>query len=294
MGAGSDELSLDIATIYEDMGHDHDAYWEYSKVKDSNNFETRATACEQMDDLMWARNKSLPSPYFADLNTTAGFQSLADVAYIEMKGRIGVSYDQVELYLFAMYNRDNQSGIIGGYPEEYFENTAIVGAGLQAQLITDQNLYFFAEAGHAKQLEELGYPDYQSDYRAGFFYYQNWNTDYDCRSQDRYPNRFILKTYAELTYYSRYDDAVWFNARVRPGIRVYESPQAYVDTYLLLSVNANLDNKDDNYNKAGLGIEWIPDRQRDFSITLEAAETYYETGGSDTSVNLEFEHYINW
>lgn len=297
LGAGNDDLTFDIASTLEEMGRYSEAYDEVSKVRDSKNKDTRVEACEKMNRMKWARTKTLPKPYFADLATTIGWQRINDVGYIDMKGRFGITRNgkrPSKYYLFAKYSRDNRSGLVGGFPEEHFENSAVVGLGYEKKLLADESLYFFAEAGRAKELVDLGRDEYENDVRAGFEYYKHWYTDYDCHSDDKFPNRFVLKTHADLIYYSRYDDSLWFTAKVLPGIRVYEGDRSNVDAYLVFGVSENLRDSDESYHKAGLGIEWVPDRQRNFKVQVEATETYFDSGDSVYNVIVELEHYINW
>ena len=297
MGAGSDDLTFDIANTYEEMGRNRDAYWEFNKAKDSKNHTSRATACKRTEDLVWARDKVLPDPYFADLYTNGGWQSIGKTAFLDMRGRIGIERGgdlPTQYYLFGRYTRDNRSGNVGGFPEEYYNNAAIIGIGLQKKVLTNHEMYFKADAGRAKELVDVGRNRYENDFRAGFEYYRNWNTDLDCRSTNKFPNRFIMKTYSELTYYSRFDHSVWFNAKIRPGLRIYETPKSTVDVFLVFSINANLKENNDNYNEAGLQLEWYPSRSRDFSISAKAVETFFNSGGSDFNFIIEFEHNILW
>ena len=297
MGAGNDDLTFDIGSIYEEMGRFDDAYREVSKLSDSSNYESRVEACEKMNRMKYGLSKTLPKPYFADLSTTVGWQSLEDMAYIDMKGRIGIDSGgerPAQLYLFGKYSGDNRSGIVGGLPKEYYSNEAIVGLGLNKKLLTDHDLYFWVESGRVREYQIVGPDVYDNDLRGGFEYSRNWNTEYNCRSTEKYPNRFILKTYAELVYYERYDQAVWFNVKVRPGIRVYETPKSTVDTMLLFAVNQNLENSADNYNQAGVQIQWYPNRKHNFSISAKAVENFYKKDTHEFHFMIEFSHYANW
>ena len=303
MGAGSDEVKFAIAESYRGINRNRDAYNEYEKVLSSNNPENRITACQEMDDLMGASDKSLPDPYFADLSTTIGWQSDGDMGYIDLKGRLGVETAgdlSSQLYLFAAYARDNRSGIVAGLPDEYYTNEAIAGVGFNTDLT--EHLSFWAEAGRGRNLLDVAPADKEfNDLRGGFEYSRDYNTDLDCRSNDKYPNRFILKTYADLIYYDRdydnnsinVDSSTWFSAEVKPGIRVYETPKSTVDAMLLFNTNHNLDNGADNYNQAGVEIKWYPNRRHDYSITATAVETFYMDDVHNFNFILELNHYMD-
>jgi hypothetical protein len=297
LGAGSDELTFDIIDTYSEMNRYQEAYAECKKARNSENYETRVKACQYMEDLKYSQYKVLPEPYFADLSTAIGWQSIGDTAFLDAKGRIGIQQGE-ELpalyYLFGRVSKDNRSGIVGNFPQEYFESVATLGIGYQKKLLRDQELYFIAEAGRTKSLADVGRKDYENDFVAGFEYAWNYNIDYDCRSTDKYPNRFIYYSYGELKYYSRFDDAVYLNYEARPGIRVYETFDSTVDTYLVLSVNTNLQQSSDNYYEAGVGAMWVPDRQKDYNFTVKAVQDYFENGDSDFNFLVQFSHYINW
>ena len=296
MGAGSDEVKFAIAESYRGMNRNRAAYNEYEKVLSSNNSDNRVTACNEMNDLMGVSDKSLPDPYFADLSTTVGWQSEGDMGYIDLKGRLGIQSAgdlSSELYLFATYAKDNRSGIVAGLPDEYYTNEASAGVGFNTALTEDLSLW--AEAARVRRLLDVT-PKYVDDLRGGFEYSRDYNTGLDCSSNEKFPNRFILKTYADLIYYDREGtaEATWFGAEVQPGIRVYETPKSSVDALLLFGTHHNLDDSTENYNQAGVEVEWYPNRRHDYSITASAIETFYEDDTHDFNFTLELNHYIDW
>lgn len=297
MGAGSEDLTFDIASTYETMERIDEAYREVSKLKDSTNNDSRVEACEKMNNMRYALSKSLPKPYFADLSTTLGWQSIEDMTFFNMKGRLGVGSGgkrPAHLYLFGRYSSDNRSGAVGGFPVEYYTNEAAVGLGVNKKLLTEHDLYIWAEAGRVREFRDPGPDIYADDLRGGFEYSRSWNTEYNCSSTDKYPNRFILKTFAELVYYNRFDEAIWFSAKVRPGLRIYETQKATVDTMLVFAVNQNLDNSADNYNQAGVQIQWRPNREYNYTLSAKALENFYENGTSEFNFIVELSHYANW
>ena len=298
LGAKGDDLNFKIADSYKDGKRKRDAYWELDRVyKSSRNRENKFTACEQREPLKDYRSKTLRAPYFADLYTRGGFQTIGDALFIESKFRWGIKRGEekpLKLYLFGHITRDNRSGLVGGFPVEYFDNYYRVGVGLEKKLMKDHGLYFVAETGRAHDLVNQGRDRNRDDTRAGFEYYQEFNKDYKCRSKNRRPNRFVMTLSAELKYYTRYDDVWLFQAEARPGIRVYESSKSDVDVFLSLGVYANLDDSNNNYNEVGVGVTWVPNRQRDFKITAKVARIFFDNGTEDTNAVLEFEHSINW
>ncbi len=296
-GLGDEALTLDIADTYVELGDYKAAYWEYRKVAGSSNPDTAVVACEAMYEHQWARNKVLPDPYFADLSISTGWQDIGDTAYIDSRFRIGgyTNADKpLEYYLFADFTRDNRSGVVGGFPVEYYENLAILGVGIQQPLLDDPWLVFIAEAGRARELEDFGGDRNREDYVAGFELYKDWNMGYDCNNSDNFPNRFVFSLSSELKYYSRYDDAWLFEIDARPGIRLVETRDDTVDAFVKLFHGANLTVDENNYSELGFGITWRPTRAHDFSITASINETYFDDGSSDTNYGIEFEYFVYW
>jgi hypothetical protein len=297
-GAGDEALTMDIGQIYRQLGRDRDAYWEYYKNRHAKDPELRASACYGMNDLQYAKYKRLPDPYFADLGVYGGWQSIEDAAYLTARGRVGIvqgDTNPTTYYLYAHVGGDNRSGKVGIFPEQYFENVAIFGAGVQKLLLPDLGLRFVAETGWAHDLINLDRDRNRTDTRVGLEMWHEWNTVRFCESTDRHPYRFVMTAWGELMYYSRYDNATTFAADLRPGVRVYESDQGAVDVLGIFGVS--FDSKADEsfqYGEAGAGVRWTPDHQSPFRITAKAVQTYDSDGPADPNYVVEFEHYWYW
>ena len=296
IGGGSEDLTLEIAKTYQQGGYESEAYWEYRKLRNSNDEATRATVCRALNKLRYARSKVLPWPYFADLNVNGGWQSIGDTAFIDAKTRLGLTQGETrwaQYYLFGSYTRDNRSGRVGLYSPAYFDNVAIAGVGLQKRLFTHYNLSLIGEYGRAWDLIDYGREKARWDTRGGFEFYHDIGTEFDCDSEDKYPNRFIFSMWSRLFYFSRYDHAVIFNLDLRPGIRVYETLETSLDTFVLLSVNANL-KEDFQYGELGVGVTWVPDREYDFRTTARASQIYFDNGENRFNFIVDFEYYGLW
>lgn len=291
-GKGGDALTRTIAETYLDMGNEKEAYWEYRKLANSTNQEIAKEVCEQSEWLRYSRYKSLPDPYFADLYTNVGWQSIGDVAYIDAKARFGARAGDLEYYLFGQYLRDNRSGVAGEFPVEYLDNLGILGVGLQTPLVG--GLSFITEASWVRELEDFDRDKEREDYMAGFEYYHSWNTERGCDIEDITPNRFILSVGSELKYYSRYDDDWFFEVDVRPGIRLIESRSSILDSYVKFFHSQNLSENENSFSEVGVGLTWWPSRQTDFSIDVSANETYFDSGDSDSNIVIEFTYYTGW
>jgi len=293
LGAGSDDLTFAIADTYNEMGRYRDAYWEFSKADNSTNNESRLIACEGMQETRWARNKYLEDPYFADLSTTVGWQSQGDAAYIDMQARYGRYIgDDAEIYAYASYAKDNRSGNRGGFPEEFYENVARIGVGASKSLTDHVSVY--AEAGVARDLIDQNRDRYNEDYSVGIDYYRDWNMEYDCRSTDTTPNRFILSIYSGLSYYKHVDDGVYFELTARPGIRVIETRRTDVDVFLHLGYADDFRFNDDATSELAVGVRWVPNREVGFAVEARTGRVFFEVDGSESSSVIELQHYVSW
>ena len=79
-----------------------------------------------------------------------------------------------------------------------------------------------------------------------------------------------------------------------PGIRLLETTRSHLDAWVAFGAYANLNNSNNDYQEVAVGITWMPNRQRDFKITLKVARVFFDNGTEDTNGVLQFEHYINW
>jgi len=299
MGAGSDQLSFKIADTYTEMHRFREAYWEWEKVSHSSSRENRVEACVQMEWAKHSRSRSLPDPYFADLNTNVSWQEIGDVdvSTLDTLARVGMVVGEekpAEYYLYAGYTKDNRSGLVGGIPIEYVDNLARWGVGFRKPITANHSLSFMAEVGQARDLIDKARDRTRDDFRGGFEYYKEWNKDYDCHSTNERPNRLFMGVYSELKYYSIYDDAVIFTLDLVPGIRLVETRKTDVDAFLLFSYNTNLEKTEDTYSEYAAGVTWLPDRQYNFTVTARVGEVLYKGGGSDKRILLELQHYIRW
>jgi len=292
LGAGSDQLTFTIGDTYKEMGRERDAYWEFSKADNSKNYESRMIACEQMQELGYARNKYFKDPYFADLSTTVGWQSIGNTAYVDVLARYGRYVgDDAEVYAYAGLARDNRSGLVGGFPEFFYENVARIGVGANKGL-TD-HLSVYAEAGVYRDLIEHRS---LNEFNVGLEYYRDWNMEYDCRSTDTRPNRFIFSLYSSVTYSALEDndERIDFEITARPGIRMVETRKTNVDAFLHISYGTDFEEHLDTYSELSVGVRWVPNRNYDFAIEARTGRNFYEEGGSDSSSVIELQHYVSW
>lgn len=298
LGAGDEKLTMEKAQIYRDLDDSKSAYWEYHKNRSAANPEIRQEACMAMNELHWDRHKKLKYPYFADLSASGGYQSISSVSYIDTKFRYGRTFGGGEnppsVYAFFSASGDNRSGLVGGFPQEIYDNVAIAGVGIKKTLNEEWGISIFAEAGYAHDLVNLGRKRGRFDGRAGIEMYRNWNTDFSCNTGVSKPYRFVNRLSSSLIYYTRYGDTVLLDVSLKPGIRVYETPDSFVDAFIYLGGTVDFRNSNSNFGEAGVGIMWQPDRKTDLTISAMATNVFYNNRSSEPSFQLTFDFYDLW
>jgi tetratricopeptide (TPR) repeat protein len=290
LGATNEQLTIAKGDALKALGKKREAYYEFASLYDSPNPDTRETACQQMQYLGPFRYKQLPDPYFGDLYAQTGWQSIGDTAFIDSEARLGANpmpEEQLQLYAIARLTRDNRSGLVGNFPQEYFDNVGLLGIGVRAKPWTELPLYLFAEAGRARDLIDLNRDRNRSDTRGGIQYYQEWFTERACTGGVRYPSRFVMAASAEAVYYSRYDDAILSSMDIRPGIRLMESNFSSVDLSLVGSIYTN-SKADDfvQFTQAGVALTWVPDARNDLKIVVEQTRTFFTNDGAENNFSI--------
>lgn len=290
LGAGDEAMTVAIGDVLKALGREREAYFEFASLYDSPDPDTRETACQQMQYLGPQRHKVLPDPYFGEFYAQAGWQSIGDAAYVDSVARVGADMlpeQQLQVYGVARYIRDNRSGLVGGFPREYFDNVGVLGVGARSRPWSDVPLYVFAEAGRARDQIDLNRDRTRSDYRGGIQYYNEWFTSRACTGGVRYPMRFVMVASGESIYYSRYDDAVLSSVDLRPGIRLVETDFSSLDLSLMGSINTNSEADDFvQYKQAGVALTWVPDARNDLKFVAEATRTYFDNAENENNLSI--------
>lgn len=290
LGVRDEAMSFSLGDVLKELERNGEAYREFEKLLSSRNPEHRLTACEQIQYLAPYRFRRLANPYFGDLYLQAGRQSIGSVAYVDAVGRWGVNLrpkERLQAYGFVRFTRDNRSGLVGDFPQEYLDNAAVLGAGLRYQPFEDLPLHLTAEAGWARDLVDLGRERTRSDVRAGASYYQEWFTNRECKPGVRHPMRFILSVSAESMFRNRHRDTVITTADLRPGIRLMETEFSSLDLSAVATFYA--DSKADHlvaYRQLGAAVTWVPDGRHNLKIVGEALRTNFAVGQDVTNFNL--------
>lgn len=290
LGVSDETMTISLGDVLKDLDRNGEAYREFEKLLTSQDPERRLTACEQVQYLASHRYKRLAKPYFADLYVQGGRQSIGSAAYVDAVARWGVNLlpkESLQAYAFARLTRDNRSGLVGDFPQEFFDNAAVLGAGLRYQPFEEIPLHLSAEVGQARDLVDLGRDRNRTDVRAGASYYQEWFTNRTCKPGVSYPMRFVLSASAESMFRSRHRDTVITTFDIRPGIRLVETEFSSLDLSAVAALYA--DSRADNlvqYKQFGAAITWVPDGRWNLKVVGEALRTNFAVGEDATNFNL--------
>lgn len=294
LGVNDEALTVSIGDVLKDLKREGEAYREFEKVQTSQDPDRRLTACQQLNYLAPYRHRQLRRPYFADMWMQAGHQTVGSTSYVDAVARAGVNLmpdERLQAYGVARVARDNRSGLVEGYPREYFDNYASIGAGLRYQPLPERPLYVYAEAGWAHDLIDLGRERNHSDARVGVSYYDEWNTTRSCESTDRTPMRFVMTFSGDSAFRSRYRDTLITTLDVRPGVRVYETARSSVDVSAVAALYADSQaERKLQYTQLGAAVTWVPDGRNNLRVVAEALRTNFAQADSATNVNL----YLNY
>ena len=249
---------MQIGYLQQQLGDDQAAAEAFKTTVMSGDRIRADQACAAYRNVRGSSGKLLPDPWFAEVYAAPEYRSHHDVAVAPIEGRVGVSYgasSTVEAYVSLRGTIDTRSGKADLVPVTYYDNAAFVAGGLRVQPFADVPVSLFAEVGAGYDIADQNRGRLRSDFRGGAVAYQQWNVEAPCAGGDRFPFRFIADVYGEAIYYSRYDNNVLFYGRVRPGIRLFETPTWGVDGYLLGAVSSDLkNNKDNHFGEYGTGI----------------------------------------
>lgn len=288
------QLSLQIAYLLQNMGDNRGSARQFRRTIASPISDISQKSCSGYSNLRGLPNRLFPKPYFGEIYLAPEYNNRHRLGVFPLQMRLGVTlseYPQVEAYVGLRSNWDNRSGVTAAGSQVYNDNAAVFAAGLRVKPIASIPLFFFVEAGSAYDITYRLRPRWREDVRAGFQYYQEWNTQLVCDAAG-FRIRPIADVYADGVYYSRYDDNVLFFGRFRPGLRLFEAATWAIDSYVNLAFSTDTRNVPGNrYQEAGLGLAFrLYDPVR-LNLRAEAIRVF-RTGGirSHNTFRIRLEH----
>ena len=131
-------------------------------------------------------------------------------------------------------------------PQVFSDNSAVLAVGLQSAL-ANTGVVVYAEAGIALNLMSQG-PRAAPDYRGGIHWFRSWGPGLIQAGNTSRTVSLTGNVYADVAYYSRYDDNVIGYLQLREGLNL-PTPRV-MPIQLLAAINFVKDSKGQFYNNA--------------------------------------------
>ena len=292
------QVVMQIGYLHEELGQHQLAAESFKTTMMSGDKSRVEQACAAYRNVNVASDSRLPAPWFAEVYAAPEYRSHYDVSVLPIDARVGTSYGAtsvVETYVSLRGTIDSRSGKTNLGPVTYYDNAAILAGGVRFTPYVEIPISFFAEAGAGYDLNDRNRGRLRSDFRGGAVADREWNMEPPCAGGSQFPFRFVVDAYGEAIYYSRYNDNVIFYGRVRPGIRVFETPVWAVDTYLLGAVSSDVKNdKDNRLNEFGTGIALHAYDPFRWTARAELVDVNRAAAGDYTDFRFRLEYQIRF
>ncbi len=291
----NDRVKLQIAYIYDRLGLHKEAYQQFKIVSKSKNPKLAEIACQALVNLAHYKYKILPNPWFADLYYAPIWRGRFRNLIHPVKFRFGAAlgkHKQFQVYGFVRYTRDVRSAG-GTIPDIFEDNAAIFGVGASVRPFVKIPIFIYLEGGRAYDLIDRNRGRWRRDVRGGVMGYQRWGRGYACNSCLRFPFKPVGDFYGDISFFSRYDNNIIGQLRLRQGLRVLEWGNSSVDVYL--KGQYFFDRKHEFYNNVlefGPGISFVPYNRFPFAIRVERIRAQYLHVNSPTPIPYGNHHYF--
>lgn len=271
---------LQKAYILDGLKRHKEAYDQFQIASTSPDLKIAQEAKNSMIYLAPEIYKSLPSPWFADLYFAPEYHSRYSDMIFSGQLRTGVSWETstqiLEIYGSIRFDGDTKSTASGAYPQIYQDNTAIFALGARYYAYKPIPIYLYAEAGESYDLVYQNESRWQPDFRGGISGYQNWGANPVYAFNPRFVCKQFGDGYGDISFYSRYDDNIIGQLRLREGIRFFEWKNSSLDVYL--KGEMFFDTNHEYYNNLAEfspGLAFTPYNQVNLVFRFEPTWGYY-------------------
>jgi tetratricopeptide (TPR) repeat protein len=274
------QTNMQVAFLLDRLDQKSAAYKEFKKEATGPPSEKQQEACIALINLADANRKVLADPYFADLYLNPSYNSRFDNGLWTANARAGVSVGlrkEWDFYAGLRGTRDTESRG-GTAPQIFSDNASIFSLGAKFIPFREIPVALYAEAGRGYDLVEQNRDRWRGDVRGGIFAYQAWGTRATCVPRPTFSFKHMGNVYADVSYYSRYDDNVIGYLRIREGLRVFEMNRSAVDVFLMAfgAIDSNHEFFN-NLGEIGPSIAFIPDHTWNLALRYTAVKGRYAT-----------------
>lgn len=283
--------AAELGYLYASIGENEKAYEQFKFASHSSDPKLMQESQEMLADTFPSKYKILPDPWFADIYFEPTYISRFNDVIFPLTTRIGRSFgknNQLELYakLKATYSAQVNPELA----EIYEEDAVILTVGIDYQPFIKIPLHFYGEYGGSYDLRNLNRDRWREDIRGGVYFYKMFMPDIIYSSKLRFMLKPYADTYGEISYYSRYDDDIIGDIKIRPGLRVFQWRNSHIDIYARGRLVQ--DSKRTYYNnfvEYGPGIALTPYDPID--LVFRAEPTWGNYFGADNPLNKKMNYY---
>lgn len=290
-------LALQLGYIYDSLNNKPQAYSYFQKVTKSRDCVVKFKANQALTNLAGMQTKALPTPYFGELFFSPFTQTRFGLTVRPLVARVGVEQAnryRTKEYVFFRRTDDNRSENLGQISQIYEDDVEITGMGVQVTPLPQfQPLVGFFEAGIAYDLVYRDRDRFRSDFRGGLMYYQEFGKKPAFYDQLTVSHCYYSNWYADMTYFSRYNNNVIGGIRTHQGIRLLQYHSSMINLYIVGRVLGDTQHVFyNNYAEAGPAIAFIPSNRWNLQLRFEHVNGVYLPASAIPS-NPYPKHYTN-
>lgn len=293
----NDSVTMEIAYIQDRLARRRAAARNFRAAIPSKDPKIAEQACGAYSNLRGQPDKILPKPFFAEYYAAPEYRTHFGVTVVPFEARAGASFGEttvIEPYLSLRLTHDSRSGSGVFGPQIYFDNALVPALGVRLRPHTSLPIFFFVEAGAGYDMVERDRERWRDDLRGGFVAYHEWNMGLGCPVTTSFPFRPIFDVYADGVYYTRYQNFIAY-ARVRPGLRLVETPDLALDLYALVAGTTDTKGLADNRQlETGGGVALRLYDLYGLTLRAEGVQVFRLRNSGYTDFRLRIEHTIRF
>lgn len=267
-----------LGYIYNALKRPIEAYHMFKLASYSSDPEIAQSSRDAMINIASEHSKLFPSPWFAEFYFAPSHQGRYDYSIVPFFLRFGVELGQenrLKIYVRLRSTQDSLS--TGGLrPDIYEDNVAIISGGISYRPILKLPIDFYAEGGRAYDWVDRDRSRWRSDFRMGLWGYERWGARPVYAPKPRFVLKPVADGYADISYFSRYDDNIIGQLLFRPGFRIFEMYNSSIKVYAIGEYF--FDTRKVYYNnltECGGGIAFIPHNHINWTIRVERVKGNY-------------------
>ena len=280
----SSDTAMQLGYLYDVTNHKREAYRYFSYATHSSDKKQALAAEEALTHLAGQQTKLLPNPYFSEAYFNPFTESRFGLTVLPAIWRVGIErharWDTKE-YLFLRRTQDNRSANFGQLSQLYEDNVQITGVGGQITPFKTIPLLGFLEVGEAYDLVYQNRNRWRGDLRSGLMYFQEFGVRPSYFNNMRFFPDYYSDWYADVTYFSRYNNNVIGTARTHQGIHVLQYHSSIINLYVTGRVIEDTRREFfNNIAEVGPGIAFIPSNRYPIQLRFEHVNGAYLPAGA--------------